>query len=369
MTGARERFRISSRSMRRRAALTGILAIAAGASSCQSFSKEDTREMVADIAEFLGRSDPSRHAGKLSALHDTATFAHRPDLPPTTGACLEEVRILAASGYASWREVAVATFLVTRVAAEDAAALNRGEAVRALERLGAMVQEAEDPPAAGTTEEETSKAIHRLHEIHDPASGLHRAEAAVCREILRALGSFAVSLRAEAPEAQVRLELRLLRGMLMGVVAETRSEEAHGAPEDRDAVDRAVVNLAAQAVRLSVAAALRFDPQATVRAAAARAAGALRSPALAGVLGGAFAREDATGVRREIVLALGRSCAAPGQGREAAVPVLVVALEDGDESVAANAREALRALAGRDLGPRPEPWIAWWGQERSRGGR
>lgn len=348
-----------------------LLALAAGSSSCQSLSAQDTREIVADVAEFLGRSDPGRHVRKLNDLHDFTSFAHRPDLPPTTDACLQEVRTLGASGYGEWREVALATYLVTRVAVEDSAALNRGEAVRALERLGAMVVEAEDPPAEAADESSATRAMKRLPEIHDRGTGRHvpPATAGECREVLGTLGDYRSVFRPEAPEAEVRMNLRILRGLLFVVVGETGTGDEHGPGPVRDAADRAVVNLAAQAVRLSLAASVRFDPQPPVRAAAARACGALGSADLAAALGQAFAREESTGVRREIVHALARACAKAGPAREPAVPVLLVALEDGDESVAANARHALKEVSGKDLGARAAPWVAWWAQERGGGGR
>ena len=369
---ARPRAGLASRLMRAPAGLLALALLAGSlSSSCRSINAENTREMVADISEFLGRSNPSRHVERLDRLHDWATFEHRPDLPPTVDACLEEVRTLAKSDYESWRDVALSTFFVTRVAVEDGVALNRGEAVEALGRMGKMVQEAEDPPATPLAEGAAGQAVKRLRELHAPDTGLHISPEAIeeCREVVLSLGDFRPHVAPAASESEVRLSLKLLRGTLMGVVVETRCAEAHDNPAARAAVDRVVVNLASQAVRLSLAAALRFDPDATVRAAAARVLGALGPAGQSEGMGAAYAREEAPAVRREIVAALRRLSAVPGPDRGASVAVFIAALDDDDESVAFHARETLRTLAGEDLGPTATPWIVWWSRAENGGGR
>ena len=360
-----------SLALRRTALLLALGALGAALSSCESFSTQNTHEMMADVSEFLGASNPSRHVERLDALHDWGTFGHRPDLPPTEEACVEEVRILAKSDYESWREVALATFFMTRVAAEDPAALNRGEAVAALERMGRMVQEAEDPPAAPAGDDATAKALKRLKEIHDPEVGLHVAPEAVgeCRDLVLAVGDFRMPLRPGASEADMRHDLLLLRGTLLVVVGETRCGEAHASAEARSSVDRAVVNLAAQAVRRSLAVSLRYDPEAPVRAAAARVVGALGGEAAAESLSAAYVKETMVPVRREILGAVGRLVPRRGADLGIAVPMLLAALDDDDESVGFNAREILRGLAGQDLGPKAAPWTAWWAREQAAGGR
>jgi hypothetical protein len=343
------------------AALLLLLAGALGA-SCSSVTEEHANDVLQDIMEFIGGTKPARHVERLALLHDPSSFRHVPDLPPTTASCLDEARALAEADYESWREVAVSTFYVTRVVCEDSSAFNRGEAVRALVRLGGMVLEHEEPPATPATGDRAAKSLQRLREIHEKGTNLHASPAAVgeCAEQVGVLGSFRTAAAPDALRAEMQYELRLLRGTLMGLMVETSSPESHGTGEAAAAIDRAVLNLSAQAVRLSLAFALRFDGQPTVRAAAAESIERLGVPGMAGVLRAALGREESGAVRHRIVAAAAAAARPGGSERETGVILLVAALSDDDESVRFVARDALRGIAGADLGPRPEPWVHWW---------
>lgn len=62
--------------------------------------------------------------------------------------------------------------------------------------------------------------------------------------------------------------------------------------------------------------------------------------------------------RRLAVVALGEL------GSRRSVPLLIDRLElEGDERVRAKVVQALTNLTGRDLGPAPEAWDGWWGEE------
>lgn len=299
--------------MRRLPAILALAAILPLGASCSSVTEEGANDVLQDIVEFVGGTRPARHVERLALLHDTSTFRHAPDLPPTTASCIEEVRALRDADYETWREVAVATFYVTRVASEDSSAFNRGEAVRALVRLGGMVLEHEEPPAAPASGDRAAKALQRLREIHEKGTNLHASPEAVgeCTEQIGVLGSFRTAAAPDALRAEVQYELRLLRGTLMGLMVETSSPASHGTGEAAAAVDRAVLNLSAQAVRLSLSFALRFDDQPTVRAAAAESVERLGVPGMAGVLRAALGREESGAVRHRIVAAAA-AAARPG---------------------------------------------------------
>ena len=351
--------------------LPALLALALLAPACATTGTEEGIDLLAAVREFIGGRGPADHVERLGVLHDTATFRHVPDLPPTEETCLDEVRSLARADYGTWREVAVATFYVTRVASEDSSSLNRGEAVGALARLGGMVLEQEEVPAAPSGGDAAARALKRLRELHDPVSNLHpSAEAAAeCAAEVAVLGSYRAAAPPDALRAELQYELRVVRGTLMGLMVETRSFDAHRDAGHAAAIDRAAVNLASQAVRLSLASALRFDPQPTVRTAAAAAAARLGVPGMAEVLQHAYAREESAAVRHGLVTAASVAAAAGRADRGDGVTLLIAALSDDDEKVRFVARDALRSTAGEDLGPRAEAWIRWWASAGAGGGR
>ncbi|MHC4820364.1 MAG: hypothetical protein ACYTDX_01425, partial [Planctomycetota bacterium] len=260
-------------------ALVLTAAALGGACASNPFSSEGANKFVQDISEFLGGGNPSRHVQNLVDLHDAATFEHRPDVPPTYEACLEEIRELEQVDYDTWREVALATFFITRVAVDDQSALNRGEAVRALARLGGMCFDAEAErtrPAA--TEKQVTDAIRRLRAIHG-LGGVHvpddAATAEECVGLLTIVGDLELDRPPNYTDAELRFRLRNLRGILKvivstGLAEEDRSEEAQAA------VDRTVIAIASQAARLSLMDAVIDDTDTTVRAAAADILGRLR---------------------------------------------------------------------------------------------
>jgi hypothetical protein len=355
--------------MQRTAGILAVAVLLAVAPSCTSLNPESAGEFAGEVAEFLGASDPVKHAGRLETLHDTASFRHVPDEPGTVDRCLAEVRNLAGSDYGTWREAAVATVVLMRVATEDPVALNRGEAVRALERFGTMLGEAEDPPVDPAPEDEISRGLPRLRALHGKEDGLHagEAEATECAALVRRIGDFHAALPVEASLPEVRLRLKILRGTLRAVLIETRSEAAHADVAVKSGIDRAAVNLGVQAVRVAAFAAMVYDPDDRVREEGATAIGRIRAPGAAAMLKFAFTRERDATVRRRLVQSLGTAAAAGDrQVRDLAIPVLVLALEDDDRSVGWNARDALRVLAGKDLGDRAEPWILWWDGARQK---
>ncbi len=349
--------------MRRGAALL-VVALAA-LPACGTLRGGGSGEFLDDLSEFLGRSNPGRHVRRLVALHDTATFQHEPDLPPAYDACVEEVRILGSSGYETWRDVGIAAFYLTRVAVDDPSALSRGEAVLALRRLGKMVFEAEDPPAgSGLAEKEVTAALVRLRDIHGPGAG-HRPPgpetAAECARLVRSLGDFRYDDPVEGT-AGLRYRLKNLRDMIQVLVATGLADEDR-TPEARGVADRTVVNIAAQAVRLSLVVALQSDARPDVRASAADALGATGAVRMLPALVAACPVEADATARREIVQSLDELLPGPAApGAAEAVPVLLVALEDEDTSVRYNARAALKRLAGSDLGAERAPWVKWWAQ-------
>jgi len=347
----------------RRALRSCVVAALAAVPGCASINDVQPREILDSITEFLGQSNPSKHVRRLVALHDTGTFRHDPDLPPTYDACVEEVRILGGSDYGTWRDVAVSTFFVTRVAVDDQAALNRGEAVRALVRLGGMVAGAEDPPeGAGAPEKEVSDALQRLRAIHGPG-GVHDPPgpetAGECAALVHRIGDLRLDDPTGATTSDLRYRLGILRGFLNILVATGLADEDRS-PEATAAVDRTVINIAAQAARLSLLAAARSDERAEVRAAAADALGAIGAGRAIPGLAAALRTERTAAVRREAVQSLGVLAGAGEAEAAGAVPSLLSALEDDDRSVRFNAREALAALAGKDLGEERAPWIEWW---------
>jgi HEAT repeat protein len=134
-------------------------------------------------------------------------------------------------------------------------------------------------------------------------------------------------------------------------------------------MDRAVVNLASLATRLALSQSVVFDPDARVREAAAVALGTVAPEGAALPLQAAYLRERDVLARRAMVRAAAALAAlGPGPRRDGAVPLLVASLDDEDGSIAFVGRDGLRALAGEDLGDRPEPWIRWWGRAKDAGG-
>ncbi len=354
--------------MRRSRIAAALLALAAGVPACASLNPSGAGEFLGEVAEFLGSSNPVRHASLLEALHDTDGTHHVPDEPGTVDHCLKEVRVLASSDYGSWREVAVAAFFLTRVATGDPAAMSRGEAVRGLARFGTMLGEAEEATSDPAPEDEITRALPRLRALHDRETGDHVGEGAEagCMALVRRFGDFRLPLATEPHAPEIRYQVKVLRGTLMALLIDTRSEGAHADAGIAAGIDRAAVNLAGQAVRAAVLAALDFDPDERVREAAAGVLGEIRPAGSVSMLRHAREREKSPTVRRRIVQALGGlALRATGPEKEIAVLSLILALEDDDRSVGWNAREALRTLAGEDLGDRSDPWVRWWNRAKT----
>jgi len=335
------------------------LALAGIASAgCETLSSEGAGEVADDVAEFFGASRPARHVERLDRLHDTATFAHRPDLPPAYEACLEEIGILSRCEYASWRDASGAAFILARAATEDPASLHRGEAAAGLARLGEWFAESEEPPADGPTPEaEAAAALDGLRRTHAAAKGRGH-DGAACEARYRRLAGFRIPLAADPAAEDLRRSLKNLRGILLGVLLESREDPGDAAAA---AVDPALVNLGVQVVRTALAGTLLHDGDPRVRGEASDGLGRVGGAGIPALLATAYRRETDTGVRRRVVGAAGALAAKTGgTDRGEAVRILLAALDDDDRTARLRARGVLRELAGRDLGEKAGPWIEWW---------
>jgi hypothetical protein len=315
------------------------------------------------LGGLFGGSSANARALRLQRLHDPETFAHAPDTPATADSCLEEIRAMGSAEYGTWVDLGEAVFLLTRAATEDPSALGRGEAVGALSRLGALVAAVEDPAAAEEPPPDARAAAARLEAIHPGKEALHGGPgaAAECGSLVRALGAVRGPAAPEGGREAIRAGLDAIRRAIRAIVVSTRAEREHADEEVRAAVDRALVGLSVRAARAALAEAGLHDADERVRGAAWHGLGSVGGEGLAAVLRRAYVSEGIAAVRREIVQSLGgRAALGPGAERDEAVPVLIFALDDDDRSVAFNAREALRDLAGEDLGARPDPWKKWW---------
>lgn len=346
----------------RSAALAALSALALG--GCGTFGGDG--ETFSDLREFFGASDPMRHARRLDSHHDRESYRHAPDTPPTWDACFEEIGVLAASHYANRREIASAVFVLTRVATEDPGALHRAEAVRALRAVAAPMIAAEDPPAVPGAESEVSAAVTRLPELHATKDGIHLGAEAreECAALLRVIGDLRVPPVSAADPRAARKPLRDLRGALLAVLGETRSDLAHREADIRGPADRALANLCAQATLRVFGIAALHDPDARVRGDAYDALGAVRPEIGLPILAAAFRRERTAAARARLVEAVCVASAEAGDGRAAGVPVLIAALDDPTSTVRFLARRGLTAMAGEDLGEARGPWVRWWNREK-----
>lgn len=311
---------------------------------------------------WLSSSDPEAHARALRDLHDDKTFRHVPDVEETRQRCVEEIRALGESDYATWRQATLAVFVLSRASAEDPTVLGRSEAVHALEPLGAMLGAAEEP-AEPREPLDTREAFRRLAELHVGPKGLHAgaAEAAECADLVECVGRLRFPLPVEPKAPSLRERKDALRLALVLLLAVERSPEAHEDADARAGIDRAAIRLAAQVVRIAVAEAALFDEDDRVRYAAAGILGTLPGEDLGRTLARAYRDERNVSVRRQVVGSLGlRAAAGAGPDRDAAIPALLLALDDDDRSIRFHAREALKTLSGEDFGDRPEPWKKWW---------
>ncbi len=315
-------------------------------------------------AEFFGASRPGLHVRRLDALHDPKTFRHRPDEPATFEECLEEVLVLADEEYDEPGDAAGAVFLLARVATEDSAALHRAQACRGLGRLGALLTGSADPPAGPPpTEGEAAAALARLREIHAAGHGSD-AEVIECAALFRRLGDFRVPLLADPGPSGYGRDLRILRGTLLGVLAESRSES--GTPGEGES-ERALRLLGLQVVRTALAGSTLHDGDPRVRAEAALAAGSFGGADMAAVLRTAYLAEVQIPARRAIAEAAAAVAARlETAARGPSVVLLLTALDDDDRGIRFEAREGLSALAGEDLGGKPGPWQRWWAGEQVR---
>jgi HEAT repeat protein len=337
---------------------------------CGSLGGQGAEEAFSDVREFFGASDPVRHARILQGLHDEATWRHQPDVPPTWDACLAEIRTLRESRYADLREAGAAIVFLARCATEDPSALHRAEAVAALLPPARKAREGEDPPAVPGAEDDVGRALKSMVGLHDRELGVHLSPQARadCAAALRTLGDLRIPPPPVASPDEARHAVRILRGTLFAVLAETRSADAHGDGEVRVAADRACANLAVQCVGRSVVAAAQFDADERVRGEAYDALADLLPEGAVETLRSAFGRERSDPARLRLVRALGETAVRGGEGaRAAAVPVLIAALDDDASAVRWNARESLRAVAGRDLGDAASSWIAWWASREKPG--
>jgi hypothetical protein len=344
--------------MRRTLAALGLSLAAVASAGCAGLASGDPGEIADDIAEYFGASRPTRHVRRLDRLHDPSTFAHVPDSPPTCDSCIEEIRTLGDSSYASWGESAGAVFILTRAATEDTAAFHRAEAIRALSAIGTWYEDVEGPaPGPPPPETEVLASLTELRKVRLAARGAE-PDGARCEALLRRVGDFRSPLLEDPGDAGLRHELRILRAILVGVLLESRAGDA---PSTGPAADRALERVGAQALRTALAGTLLYDGDPRVRSEAADALGAVPGEGHAGVLATAYGREMVDGVRRRVVAAAGAIAGrSGGADRERAVKILLAALDDDDRSARRVARESLGALAGSDLGETRAPWSEWW---------
>jgi len=317
---------------------------------------------AAALAAGCSSPGPEIRARTLRDLHDGKTFRHVPNVEETRARCIEEIRALAAATYGSWPDVCVATYVLARVATEDPTVVGRNEAVLALAPLGAMLAGAAEPPESSGPPDVLA-TLKRLAELHAGEKGLHAGpeEAAECASLVEALGTLALPVPADPDRGLLRERREGLREILVRLLGIERSPESHEDPAARNGIDRTAIRLASQAARTSLAEAVLFDGDERVRYSAAGVLGALPGDETARILVRAYRDERNASARRVIVQGLGRRAAAgPGPERDAAFPVLLVALDDDDRNVRFHSREALKALAGEDLGDRPDPWKKWW---------
>ena len=305
---------------------------------------------------------------ELDAVHDAKTYAHVPDEPRTLDRCLDALLALAGEEPSDEREAALAVFALSRAATEDSAALHRVHACRALGRMAGRFAE-DDGTRSGPspTEGEVGAALQRLREIHGTekkASHASDGEAVECAALFRRLGEYRILVLADPGPVGYARDLRLLRGTLLGVLSESRGES--GLPGGGEA-ERAVRRLAVQVCRTSVAGSILHDLDPRVRAEAARAAGAFGGGELAAVIASAAGGERDARARRPMVEAAGAlAYRLEGPGRDAALGTLLRALDDDDRGIRFAAREALKALAGEDLGESPAAWERWRSGGRER---
>lgn len=162
------------------------------------------------------------------------------------------------------------------------------------------------------------------------------------REPLRRLGKLQYGSLANA---------RVILGFL------SASARIHELPALKDDLETALVRLARQVVVHGINRSLRHDPDPDVRAAAARAAGAVLDPSFGRTLLDRLLDETSAPVRAAIVQAL-----APYPGR-ASVQTLIALLSDPERNIRILAASALDRMAGESLGSEQERWVLWWDRE------
>ncbi len=340
-------------------ALTVVGGVRCASNPADVVSKGIT-DAVSGFEDLFALDLPSEHLRRLRDLQEPNLRRLRADVPDALEQSCAALRALGATNYASWRDAAIVTQVVSALATEHTAGLVRVESLDTLAQLAPWTVAADVPAETSYTEADAFDALRVLGE----ARGKSDSDPSFTAEVLhavRTLGGYRfespASVGADASDrafAQRRAsELRSARGVLQSFTT-SLLEGFVADPEIRDAMDRAYVSLGASVLRLSFVVALSSDGSDAVRANAARHLGELTFPVGAAALTRAVRGDTSSPVRRAACTALGRHPA------EVAVPPLLDALRDPLPDVRGAAARALAAATGEDLGDDRAAWQRWW---------
>jgi HEAT repeat protein len=290
----------------------------------------------------------------VQQAHDPKNFCYRcsPD-PYLADKCVDAIVHLGQAQYARIEGEAQVVLLLSEVLLEDPSALARSEAAVALAALGSRM---DVPPGVyvhdrGDRYLEILKILDGMHDVnghrHDDTPGTRQAVAAMIDE---------VGLLQFDDLLTTKNGLKVFPARPY-IVNETD-------PTLRASIERAILRRASALVRASLVAAIE-DRNSYVRIDALAGLKAMKDAqaidAVTGHLAGGPDAHPESHPRVRVAMAdyLGTVGGLAGPSSAKAIDALVDLVEDPDGSVRHQARLALAALAGRDLGRGRAVWVAW----------
>lgn len=310
-----------------------------------------------------GKNVPAEHIGAIESYHVPGTWQFEPGVDQPLDRTREAIRGLAAADYGDWKEAAVTTRVLASMANDHPAGLVRLEAIDSLTSVGEWTLESTVDNGDWANERDVIRAVKILREaLETVTDGRKPTDEGnlVLADALDTLAAFNFEQRAEEPLSnelrRASRQLRTRERTASGVLRVLTGESMHRlqvSPIVRSAMDRALVNVAAATIRLTLSTAALGDDSAAVRTNAARQLGSLRPEHAERVLILALANDLDSGVRREAARSLANF------PPRTALPALVEALFDDVPSVRSTAVRSLVAMTGEDFGDDRAAWVRW----------
>lgn len=358
--------------MRHRALALAALLAASALCGCQTEESLDglVKDALGEVDLLMGgKNVPATHIAELESYHVEGTWQFRADVSDPLEKTREAVRDLAVADYADWNESALTVRILTSMIEGHPAGLVRLEALDSLTSIGAWTIESTVDNGDWAEERDVIRSVKTLR---DALENVQRGQMPtdegnlVLADALDTIAAFDFPRRAGDPfdddvvgfERQINRRRGTAAGVLRVLTGESM-RRLQVAPVVRSAMDRALVNVAAATIRLTLADATLADDTASVRTNGARSLGVLVPPHGALVLAAALRSDRDSAVRREAARSL--AAFAP----EDALPPLVEALFDDVPSVRSTAVRSLTALTGENLGDDRAAWVRWLESRRA----